>query len=133
MIVVDASAAVAFIVDSGQVGEFLAATISANEVAFPSLMPYEVASALRRLCSSGALAEPVARRALSKANMLHGLTFEFEELAQRVWQLRENVSPYDAAYVALAELIDAPLLTLDRRLASAPDPQCRFLLPPIGS
>jgi len=48
---------------------------------------------------------------------------------ERVWQLRANVTPYDAWYVALAEALDVPLATLDLRLATAPGPRCRFLTP----
>jgi predicted nucleic acid-binding protein len=53
--------------------------------------------------------------------------FEFEELADRAWQLRHNLTAYDAVYVALAESIDAPLLSLDARLAAAPGTRCRFV------
>jgi predicted nucleic acid-binding protein len=51
-------------------------------------------------------------------------------LASRAWELRDTVTYYDASYVALAELLDAPLVTLDRRLAQAPGPRCAFLTPP---
>jgi len=54
----------------------------------------------------------------------------FEAFAERVWQLRRNVSSYDAWYVAVAEALDLPLATLDRRLSRAPGPSCRFWLPP---
>ncbi len=55
--------------------------------------------------------------------------FAFEPLASRVWALHPTVTAYDAAYVALAEELDAPLATLDRRLARASGPTCEFLLP----
>ena len=51
-------------------------------------------------------------------------------LAVRAWELRQSVSYYDASYVALAELLDAPLVTLDRRPAQAHGPRCAFLVPP---
>ena len=127
MIVVDASAAVALLTDGGEVGKFIATTMTANEIAYPSLLMYEVASALRRMCLSGTLVESVAQKALRDANALRGAVFEFEELADRAWQLRHNLTTYDAAYVALAESIDAPLLTLDARLAAAPGTRCRFV------
>ena len=127
MIVVDASAAVALLTDGSEVGKFIAATMTANEIAYPSLLMYEVASALRRMCLSGTLVESVAQKALRDANALRGAVFEFEELADRAWQLRHNLTTYDAAYVALAESIDAPLLTLDARLAAAPGTRCRFV------
>ena len=51
-------------------------------------------------------------------------------LAVRAWELRGAVTYYNASYVALTELLDAPLITLDCRLAQAPGPQCAFLTPP---
>lgn len=131
MIVVDASAAVAFIVDDGRVGKFLSATISANEIAYPSLMPYEVAHVLRRLCLNQLVDETLARQALRGAAVFRGHVFDFADLADRIWQLRHNLTAYDAAYVALAELIDVPLLTLDTRLVSAPGTRCRFVEVPL--
>ena len=56
-------------------------------------------------------------------------SFPFEPLADRVWELHPGVTAYDAAYVALAEALDVPLWTLDRRLAAAPGPRCAFRLP----
>jgi predicted nucleic acid-binding protein len=53
----------------------------------------------------------------------------FEE---RIWQLRANLTSYDAWYVAVAESFGFPLATLDRRLAQAPGPECGFVLPPPG-
>jgi len=58
-------------------------------------------------------------------------TFDFGILAARVWALHPNVTAYDAAYVALAEELDAPLVTLDRRLPRADGPRCSFLTPPV--
>jgi predicted nucleic acid-binding protein len=56
--------------------------------------------------------------------------FPYGPLAERIWELRANVTPYDAWYVALSEELGVPLLTLDGRLARAPGPTCRFELPP---
>ena len=56
--------------------------------------------------------------------------FPYQPYAARVWELRENVTCYDGWYVAVAELLDAPLATLDGRLANSPGPRCQFLLPP---
>ena len=132
MIVVDASAVVALLTDEGRLGQFVAATLTANETAYPSLMPYEVVSALRSLCMRGALADSVADQALRNITTFPGIGFEFEELARRAWQLRHNLTIYDAAYVALAEMIDCPLLTLDRRLVAATGTQCRFVDLPVA-
>jgi len=55
--------------------------------------------------------------------------FPFEPVADRVWELRGNLSAYDAWYVALAESLETDLITLDRRLAKAPGPRCSFVVP----
>ena len=55
--------------------------------------------------------------------------FPFEPLAARVWELHPSVASYDAGFVALAEALDVPIVTLDRRLARANGPTCSFLLP----
>lgn len=55
--------------------------------------------------------------------------FPFEPIAARIWQLRHNLTCYDAWYVAVAETLGLPLATLDGRLSRAPGPTCRFLLP----
>ena len=127
MIVLDASAAVALLVDSGPVGADVGATLLQHEIAYPSLLPYEVASALRRLAASDTISQHLAARSLHDISLLNGQAFEFAELADRVWELRNNVSTYDAAYVALAELLEVPLLTLDARLRAAAGPRCQFV------
>ncbi len=127
MIVLDASAAVALLVDSSTVGGQVAARLLQHEIAYPSLLPYEVASALRRLAATDVITPQLAARSLHDVTLLNGQAFEFSDLARRVWELRHNVSTYDAAYVALAELLEVPLLTLDSRLRAAPGLRCQFV------
>lgn len=127
MIVVDASAVVALLADEGRLGQFVATMLTENETAYPSLMPYEVVNALRSMGVRGALADSVADQALRNVTTFPGIVFEFEELARRAWRLRHNLTIYDAVYVALAQMIDRPLLTLDRRLVAAAGTQCRFV------
>lgn len=57
--------------------------------------------------------------------------FPYEPHAVRVWELRDNLTAYDAWYVAVAEALDAPMITLDRRVARAAGPLCSFPLPPV--
>lgn len=134
MIVLDASAAVALLVDSGTVGGEVAARLVQHEIAYPSLLPYEVASALRRLAATDVITPQLAARSLHDVTLLNGQAFEFSDIASRVWELRHNVSTYDAAYVALAELLEVPLLTLDSRLRAAPGLRCQFVdLPTANS
>ena len=96
----------------------------------PHLLPVEVASALRRAQQSAAVSADVASLAHRDLLDLDIRLHAYAPLAARVWQLRSTVSSDDAWYVALAEALDAPLATLDRRLARAAGPDCRFITPP---
>ncbi|HEX9735778.1 MAG TPA: type II toxin-antitoxin system VapC family toxin [Thermoanaerobaculia bacterium] len=85
----------------------------------PHLIDLEVAQVLRRYCASGDLSPERAREALEDLAILGVFRYPHEVLLPRVWELRHNVTAYDAAYVTLAEALSAPLLTRDRRLAAA--------------
>lgn len=86
----------------------------------PHLIDLEVASALRRLVRTPGVDPDDARRSLAGLAQLPGLVrHEHFPLLPRIWDLRDNFSAYDAAYVALAERLDLPLVTLDARLARA--------------
>jgi predicted nucleic acid-binding protein len=74
------------------------------------------------------LSEDSASLAYADLLTLRVELFGYYPLARRIWELRGNVTAYDAWYVALAEALDSPLATLDARLARAPGPQCQFLL-----
>lgn len=127
MIVADASAVVAMLVDGGESGHLARAEYAVHEFAHPSLMPYEAANTLRRLANNGAVAAELAGRSIVRLTQLRGQSFDFEQLHARVWQLRHTVTAYDAAYVALAEVLDVPLLTFDRWLTAAPGVRCQFV------
>lgn len=86
----------------------------------PHLIDLEVSQALRRYVSSGVLEERRARLALDYLAELGLLRYPHDLFLPRIWALRENLTAYDAVYVALAEALPARLLTLDRRLARAP-------------
>ncbi len=86
----------------------------------PHLLGIEVAQVLRRLEAAGELSSARAAQALGDLQALDVDRYDHELLLPRIWNLRKNLTAYDAAYVALAELLDAPLLTFDRRLAGAP-------------
>lgn len=126
MIVLDASAAVALLF-GGPRGGAVAARIAdpAESLHAPHLLDVEVAHVVRRHARSGALAAPRGRAVLDD---LLGLGLRYHAhgpLLPRVWALRENLSAYDATYVALAEALGAPLLTADARLAAAPGVRAR--------
>lgn len=93
------------------------------------LLPVEVASALRQLVANDRLTGDAAALAHHDLLDLPVDLLPYDAVAERVWELRENVTPYDASYVAMAELLDAPLATVDDRLASAPGLRCQVLTP----
>ena len=129
-VVVDSSAVVAALADGGSLGEWAAAELGSAPLAAPHLMPVEVASILRRAVLAGDLSADSAALAHDDLVQLPVELFSYEPQADRVWALRENLTAYDAWYVALAESLDAPLVTLDHRLARATGPRCQFRLPP---
>ena len=79
---------------------------------------------------SNAITTETAALALTDLVRLPVALFPFTALADRVWELRRAVTPHDAWYVSVAELLGVPLVTLDRRLAAAPGTHCTFVLPP---
>jgi predicted nucleic acid-binding protein len=129
-LVIDGSVVVAALVDSGRDGGWAAAVIGSDELVAPHLMPFEAANILRRAALAGDITADSASLAHGDLLELRVELWPHAPLAERCWQLRDNVTTYDAAYVALAEVLDAPLVTLDQRLASAPGPRCRFIAPP---
>ncbi len=94
----------------------------------PHLIDLEVAQVLRRYVGTGQMRGGRGREALDDLAALRLRRWPHEPLLARIWELRENLTAYDAAYVALAEALEAPLLTRDRRLASAPGHRARVEL-----
>ena len=129
-IVVDASLPVAVLTDAGPDGRWATAVLSQGGLAAPHLMPAEVTNALRRLERAGRLSRLQAGAGAQDVRLLDVDLLPFAPFAPRVWELRTNLTSYDAWYVAIAEAFELPLATLDRRLATSPGPRCRFLLPP---
>lgn len=127
--VVDSSAVVAALVDDGADGEWARRQLERRWLAAPAHMFVEVSSVLRREVLAGSLGRDVAALAHRDLVDLPVTVFPFEPLAARVWELHPSVAPYDAGFVALAEALDVPVVTLDRRLAGANGPTCPFLLP----
>lgn len=120
MIVLDASAAVLALLNDGGARRLLAT----ESVAVPHLADAEVAHALRAQVLRGQLGAEHAQLALSRWVRLGMRRFAAVALLSRIWGLRENLSPYDATYVALAEALGCGLVTADARLARAPGPAC---------
>jgi predicted nucleic acid-binding protein len=128
-LVVDASVVVALVADSGPDGDWAGEVCRGGGLIAPHLLGVEVISALRRRVLSGGLSRDAAALALTDACALPIQRYPFEPFADRVWRLRENLTPYDAWYVAIAEELGAPLATLDLRIASSPDIECEVLTP----
>jgi predicted nucleic acid-binding protein len=125
VIVTDASVLVVALADDGPDGDRARARLAGERLAVPELADLEVASVLRRQLRSGALDARRAGLALADLAALPARRAPHRPLLPRCWELRENLTIYDAAYVALAEALDATLLTGDGQLARAPGPTCR--------
>lgn len=131
--VVDASAIVALLADAGPTGRWAAGSLRTASLAAPQLMPFEAANVLRRQSARGALAGDQAALAHLDLVALPVQLWPYEALAGRAWELRDNATAHDAAYIALAEMLECPLTTCDARIASVPGLRCDVLVPPPGS
>jgi predicted nucleic acid-binding protein len=120
VIVVDASVVVTGLADDGPDGDRVRARLRGERLAAPQVIDLEVASAWRRLVAAGHLDERRAELALADLDAMRIERAPHKPLLARCWELRHNLTIYDAAYVALAELMEVPLLTGDERLADAP-------------
>lgn len=124
MIVVDASVAVLGLFNDGDARRWLAS----EAVAVPHLADSEIASALRSQVMRAVVTERQAQAALDSWMLLGIRRFGVVGLLPRVWELRDNLTAYDATYIALAEAIGSRLLTADRRLAAASGPLCPIVV-----
>lgn len=131
VVVVDASVVVAALVDPSPAGVWAERVLMSAPLAAPHLLTVEAANILRRLSRAGSIPADTASLAHADLVELRVALFPYEPVAERVWALCDTVTAYDAWYVALAEELDAPLATLDAKLASAPGPTCTFLQPPV--
>jgi predicted nucleic acid-binding protein len=128
-VVCDASALVALLLDAGPDGRWSAQALAGSELAAPSLVGFETANIIRRHELAGLISPDQAAQAhadlldLAIEHWPHGL------LAAPAWRLRRNLSIYDASYVALAELLETTLVTLDRRIGRTPGVRCNVATP----
>jgi predicted nucleic acid-binding protein len=126
MIVVDASAAVSALLNAGPARQALAE----EQVHVPHLIDPEVSNALRRGVAASRIEPGDAWTALDRWRRLGMSRYAVFPLFERVWELRENLSAYDASYVALAESLDCALLTADARFGRAPGLRCPVTVVP---
>jgi len=127
--VIDASVLVAALVDDGKDGSWSAALLKGGGRVAPELLLAETSNILRRLERTARISRIEANGAHSELLGLNGELFPFTPFAERVWELRGNLTCYDAWYVALAEAFECPLLTLDGKLSRASGPMCEFIIP----
>ena len=130
MTVIDGSLLVAALVDSGRDGQWAEGVIATHELAGPELTLVETSNVLRRLEHAGRISQFEAVGAHRDMLRLDVELFPFRPFANRVWELRENLTGYDAWYVALAAALDCPLATLDRKLGRAAGPLCEIVVRP---
>jgi predicted nucleic acid-binding protein len=124
VIVVDASIIAVALADDGPDGDAARARLRGEDLTAPELLDPEVASVLRRQLAAGALDYRRAVLALDDLQAMPIQRAPHRHLLRRCWDLRDDLTVYDAAYVALAELLQTTLLTADQRLAQAPGPHC---------
>jgi predicted nucleic acid-binding protein len=124
VLVVDASVLAPVVADEGDDGQRFRERLRGETVIGPDLLRLEVVSVLRRHADNGSLTDEQANGAVEDLLAFPITVFPTTPLLGRVWQLRHNLSAYDGCYVALAEAVEHPLLTADRRLANAPGTRC---------
>jgi predicted nucleic acid-binding protein len=125
-VVADTSALLPALVDAGSAGEAARAALSVPELIAPALIDVEVLHVLHGRVRSGKLKVERAAEAVADLKRMPLERFDMLPLLERVWQLRDNLTAYDATFVALAESFDALLVTADERLSKSPGPRCRF-------
>jgi predicted nucleic acid-binding protein len=128
MLVVDTSAVLEAIVAVDPAPGLVGRLADDGDLHAPHLIDIEVLHALRRLNASGKLSEERASDARTDFRDLAMVRYPHFGLSDRIWELRHNLTAYDAAYVALAEALEVPLITCDRRLSDAPGHAARVEL-----
>jgi predicted nucleic acid-binding protein len=118
MIVLDASAMIELLLDQPH-ANWVATSAQDRTVASPEILHLEVAQVLRRYVRGRSINARRAGEALADLREIRVRTYGHEALLARIWELRDVASAYDAAYLALAEALDAPLVTTDLRLVAS--------------
>ncbi len=126
MLVVDSSAVLEALAARDPAPEILARLADDGDLHAPHLIDTEILHALRRLLRRGQISPERAHDARTDFAELTLVRYPHEPLSDRVWELRENLTAYDATFVALAEALDIPLVTCDARLVAAPGSRARI-------
>ena len=128
MIVLDASAAIGLALGLPQANRIEQVADDHDWVILaPQLLQIEVLQVLRRWVKAGNISDREAQEALELLDSLGIRHFDHDFLRDRVWELKDNLTAHDAAYVALAESLSAPVLTTDKRLGNAPGNRARVI------
>jgi predicted nucleic acid-binding protein len=127
--VVDSSVLVAALVDTGPRGAWAETVLAGGSLYAPELARAEATNIFRRLERVKLITTSEANAARNDLMQLDIDLFPFEPFADRIWELRHNVTSYDAWYVALAEALKLPLATLDEPLSKSNGVTCEFLTP----
>jgi len=125
-LVIDASVLAVALVDDGSLGARIRSRLLGSELAAPEIIDLEIANVVRRQVMAGSLGGDRARQAIDDLAGLPLTRLSHRPLLRRIWELHPNVTSYDAAYVASAEVLRVPLATADAKLARAPGPRCTF-------
>jgi predicted nucleic acid-binding protein len=128
VIVIDASVLASVLGDDGEDGMRARRRVSGERLYAPELIDLEVLSVWRRALRAGHTTARRTTQAVSDLQSLPMVRAPHRPLLSRIWELGSNVTPYDAAYVALAEALSVPLVTADRRIAQAPGVRCEVAL-----
>jgi len=123
--IMETSALVEFLVGSDNTAERVRTAVSGEVLAAPHSIDLECASTLRGLVRGRKLPAGEAQRALDVLARISLRRYGHVGLLPRIWQLRDNAWPYDAAYVALAESLEADLVTVDGKFEKIPGLRCR--------
>jgi predicted nucleic acid-binding protein len=127
-LVADASVVVPALVDAGSAGETARSALATPDVVAPTLLDVEVVSALRGRVRGGKLSVTRAQTAIGILRVMPLERYDVVPLLERVWELRDNLTAYDATYVALAEAVGATLVTGDERLVKSSGTRCEIRL-----
>ena len=129
-LVIDSSALLDALIDTGRTGAWAEAMLDDPHLAVPEFALAETGNLLRRAELLGRLSRVEAATVFHDLLRLPLERHAFAPFAERIWQLRHNLTVYDAWYVAVAEQLGCPLVTLDVNLYRAPGPACEVLIPP---
>lgn len=125
--VIDASVVTAFYAADDPRRDAVAARLAVGDALYaPAHLDAEVVSALRGMAQRSRALRPAVPTALRHLAGFPIRRMPLAPLLHRMWELRENITPYEAAYVALAERLDGPLVTSDSKLAASSGPRCTF-------